>query len=372
MRPNRIALCALTVVAMAGLLMACSPANASPQAVPAVSTDEHGLITVPDGSPLRARLEVQAVSVGADADVLDLPAVVEADPTLMVNILTPLSGRVVALTVGLGDHVKEGQLLATLASGDLAQAYADDDKARDAESLAHKALERARAVHEAGGAADKDIETAQSAENQAKVELARAAAKLTSLTGRNPDPGRLLMIRSPQSGVVTAIALAGGAQISDPTASLMTVSNLERVFVTANVDEGTVGRVGLGAAADIRLTAYPGRTMHGTVNVASSVLEPDTRRRKVRIAMANGDGQLMPNMYATASFTVPSPGGVHVPQGALLMNNDSVTVLIEVRPWVFQRRAVQLGDETDKEARVLSGLTAGDRIVVKGGVLLND
>jgi len=54
------------------------------------------------------------------------------------------------------------------------------------------------------------------------------------------------------------------------------------------------------------------------------------------------------------------------------MNNDSLSVFVEVRPWVFQRRAVKIGDETDSNARVLSGVKPGDRIVVRGGVLLND
>jgi cobalt-zinc-cadmium efflux system membrane fusion protein len=354
------------------LLAACQKGNDQQAAVPAVSTDAGGLITVPDGSPLRTRIDVQAVAAGQATDALELPALVEADPVLTSNILAPLTGRVVALKVGLGDHVTQGQVLATMTSGDLAQAYADDEKARDAESLTQKALARVRGVHEAGGAADKDLEAAVSAENQAKAELVRASARLASLGGNASDPAHLLVITAPQAGVVTAITLAGGAQVSDPTATLMTITNLERVFVTAHVDEGRIGTITLGTPADIALIAYPGRTLHGPVTEINSFIEPDTRRQKVRIALANGDGQLMPNMYATVRFAVPSAGGVHVPQSALVMNNDTVTVLIEVKPWVFKRRVITIGDETEQEARVLSGLSVGDRIVVKGGVLLND
>jgi cobalt-zinc-cadmium efflux system membrane fusion protein len=74
------------------------------------------------------------------------------------------------------------------------------------------------------------------------------------------------------------------------------------------------------------------------------------------------------------TFRVPpagAGGGVLVPQSALVMNNDAISVFIEVRPWVFQRRIVQLGEETDQAARVLSGVAPGDRVVVKGAVLLN-
>ena len=106
----------------------------------------------------------------------------------------------------------------------------------------------------------------------------------------------------------------------------------------------------------------------------NALVESDTHRQKVRISLDNPGGRLMPNMYATATFILPpsAGGAVFVPQSALLMNNDQISVMVEVRPWVFQRRVVKIGDETDAAARVLSGLAPGERVVVKGGVLLND
>jgi cobalt-zinc-cadmium efflux system membrane fusion protein len=69
---------------------------------------------------------------------------------------------------------------------------------------------------------------------------------------------------------------------------------------------------------------------------------------------------------------VPQPQALLVPQSALLMNNDSVTVLVEVSPWVFVRRAVELGQDIGDDARITKGLQPGERIVVAGGVLIND
>jgi cobalt-zinc-cadmium efflux system membrane fusion protein len=243
-------------------------------------------------------------------------------------------------------------------------------KARDAFDLAKKALDRTRGVQQAGGQAVKDLEAAQSGYNQAQAELTRAHSRLLSLGGGSGS--RDLILTAPQNGVVTTLALAAGAQVSDPTATLMTVTNLDRVYVTANVPEDQIRNVVLGSDASIALIADPGRLLHGKVSEVDAVVQPDTRRQKVRIALANGDGRLMPNMYATVRLAAPAASGVDVPQSALLMNNDSITVLVEVRPWVFQRRAVKIGDETDTSAHVSSGLAAGDRVVVKGAVLLND
>jgi cobalt-zinc-cadmium efflux system membrane fusion protein len=302
--------------------------------------------------------------------VLSTPAAVEADPARVDNILAPLTGRVMALKVRLGQHVVKGQPLLVLASGDFAQATSDAEKARDALDLAKKALERARGVQAAGGSATKDVEAAQSSYGQAEAELTRARARLYALSGG--AGGADLVLKAPQHGVVTTLAIASGAVVSDPTATLMTVTNIDRVFVTANLAEGEIGRIGPGTAADMVLTDDPAHPLHGRVSEIDAVVQPDTRRQRVRIAVPNPGGRLLPNMYATVRFAVPAPGGVTVPQSALLMNNDTTSVLVEVRPWVFQRRAVKLGDETDSVARVLNGLSAGERVVVRGGVLLND
>jgi cobalt-zinc-cadmium efflux system membrane fusion protein len=86
----------------------------------------------------------------------------------------------------------------------------------------------------------------------------------------------------------------------------------------------------------------------------------------------NADGALKSNMFATATFQVPQPKALLVPQSALLMNNDSVTVFVEVSPWAFARRTVELGQDEGGDARILNGLRPGERVVVAGGVLIND
>jgi cobalt-zinc-cadmium efflux system membrane fusion protein len=358
-------------------LAACHRPSGGDDTAP-MFTSDNGLLTVPANSPLRSHLIVQTLGGGANQVGFQAPAAVEADPARVTNILTPLTGRVLAVKVALGERVRRGQALVIIASGDLDQAEADVAKAQDAFGVAKSALIRAQGVREAGGSADKDLEGAQSAYNQAQAELARARGRLVSLNGAGGGHLNQLVLTAPQDGVVTALSVAAGAQISDPTATLMTVTNIQRVFVTANIPESDIGMVAVGADADISLTAYPGQVLHGKVSQVNAVVEPDTRRQKVRIAMANDNGRLLPNMYATVRFTntafaSASPStGVSAPQSALLMNNDSVSVLLEVRPWVFQRRAVRIGDEDANSAQVISGLKPGDRVVVSGGVLLND
>ncbi len=329
---------------------------------------------VPEGSALRSRLVVQPVTTKNSPHTLVLPAVVEADPARTVNILPPVAGKVVKLEVHLGDHVVKGQPLAVIESGDLAQAYSDDDKARDALQHTERTLERVRSLHKAGAGALKDLEQAESDYAQAKAEFDRAEARLKQIGVPSQPKGgsRLLTLTAPTTGSVTALTTAPGAYVNDLTASLMTIANLDSVWVTANVPEVDIADIAKGQSVDVSFAAYPGQVFHGTVAFISAVVEPDTHRNKVRIAFSNPGGKFKPNMFANASFNVPQKSAVFVPDSALLMDNDSTTVFIEVAPWTFVRRSVIPGYGESDGTRIDQGLNAGDRIIVKGGVLIND
>ncbi|MBB3637622.1 efflux RND transporter periplasmic adaptor subunit [Variovorax atrisoli] len=334
-------------------------------------------LSVPAGSPLRDRLLVATVGQDTLPHEVSLPATVEANPASTVNILPPLTGRLLELKVRLGDTVRRGQVLATMSSPDLAQAVADAQKARDALDLAQRALVRARGVNEAGSNAAKDVEAAQSAVAQQTAELRRSEARLRSLGADGSgtqagQAGQVLKIVAPASGTVTALNAAAGSNLNDANAALMTVSNLDSVWVTVNVPESVVGTVAPGQNVVVTLAAYPGRSFSGKVAFVSAVLDADTRRARARIVFANPEGIFKPNMYATAVLGVPQGAQPQVPASALLMNNDSVSVFVEAEPWTFVRRTVELGREDGDKVRIRSGLAAGERVVVRGGVLLND
>ena len=366
------AIVAIAILAFSMTLSACSrrvPTATSSAAV----VNEGGKLRIPADSPLRRQLVVQAVDVRQAPFALVVPAVVEVDPARNVAIVPPLTGRIVELKVGLGARVIQGQTLMVIASGDFSQAYTDVDKARDALDLARRQLDRARAVKDAGGQATKDVETAQSAYVQAQAELDRANSRLTSLGGvPGKDSVRTIAVIAPISGSITTLAVAPGQFVNDATVTAMTLSSIDPIWVSANVPENELGKVAKGQDADVALSAYPGEVRHGTVQFVDDVIAADTRRGKARIAFANADGRLKPNMYATVTLNVPQPAQVVIPQSALLMNNDSTTVFVETTPWTFERRVVTLGNDEGDAVRIVDGLKDGERIVVKNGVLIND
>jgi cobalt-zinc-cadmium efflux system membrane fusion protein len=331
-------------------------------------------IFVPEGSALRGRLSVMPATAQVVSAKLVLPALVESDPARTAAVLTPLSGRLVALKVALGDRVARGQVLAVIDSPDLDQAYADDDKAADTARLTQKNLERQEAQNKLGVASDRDLDQARSDHAQAAAEYTRTRARLKALGVplANQAASRLLAVTAPVSGSITTLAVSPGNMINDPTQPLMTIADLSTVWVTALVPEQDVGKVSKNQDAEVSLVAYPDRVLHGKVLFVSAVIEADSRRNKIRIAFANQDYALKPNMFATATLSGPMLSQVVLPNSALLMNNDRTSVFVATAPWTFERRTVDPLLEEGSSVAVRSGVEAGEQVVVKGGILLND
>ena len=349
-------------------------AQSTEQAPSAPFTRVGDRIVVPPESLLRSRLAVADVMSQEVSHTLMLPATVEADPGRTVKVLPPLTGHVVELKVQLGQRVTEGQELAVIDSGDLAQAYSDDEKAKTMLILTKQALDRQMGLEKSGGAAIKDREQAQSDYAQAKSELDRSETRLRSfgVSADQLQQTRLLRLNAPAAGSVTDLEVAQGDFVNDTTAAIMTISNLDTVWVTANVPEKDTSFVFTGQPVNVTFPAYPGKAFSGKVLFVSDVLEPDTRRTKVRIAFDNPDKALKPNMFANATFIATPLSQLTVPTSALLMSNDSTSVFVEVAPWAFERRNINIDYQEGNDATVKSGLQPGERVVVKGGVRLND
>ena len=343
-------------------------------AEPASMVRQGDKIFVPDGSALRSRLSVMPASAEPVSAKLLLPAVVESDPARTAAVLTPLGGRLTALKVALGDRVAQGQVLAVIDSPDLGQAYDDDEKAADIFRLTEKNLRRQEAQNKLGTASDRDLDQARSDHEQAAAEYARTQARLKVLgvPAEHRGSARLLTVIAPGAGSVTALAVAPGNMINDPTQPLMTIADLSTVWVTALVPEKDVAAVSKNQDADVALVAYPDRVLHGRVLFVSDVIEPDSHRNKIRIAFANPDTALKPNMFATVILSGPAHSRVVLPSSALLMNNDRTSVFVATAPWTFERRFVDPQLEEGSSVAIRSGVEAGEQVVVKGGILLND
>jgi len=364
---------AYRLIAGQSLERAHAPAAVSQKSVPNLVRDGSRIV-VPEGSPLRGKLTIGTVTQQQIDRTLQLPAIVEAEPARTVKVLPPVAGRLIDLKIQLGERVERGQELAVIDSSDLAQAYADEDKARSAVKMTKQALDRAVALEKYSAGSVKDRQQAENDHAQAQAELERTQSRLRAIgvVADLKEEGRKLSLKAPVSGSVIDLQVARGAHLNDTTAAIMTIANLDEIWVTANVPEKDTALVAQGQAVDVVFAAYPGEVFKGRVLFVSDILDPDTRRTKVRIAFQNPNMRLKPNMFASATFVTPKQTVPIVPTTAVVLRNEADQVFVEIAPWTFEARPIEIDFQQGNQAVIAHGLKAGQRVVVRGAVLLND
>jgi cobalt-zinc-cadmium efflux system membrane fusion protein len=369
----------LPVLLIAGALrLYGSHASEAPAAAEVPSLVHEGdLLRIPEQSPLRRSLTVAAIDTQSIAAPFTLPALVEADPGRLVKVTPPLAGRIVSINKQLGDEVKAGEVLFTIDSADMAQAGADQAKAQSALSLAQRNLARQHELAQGDIAAKRDVEQAQSDYDNATAEAARAAARLAQLGAHGAvgttsgTAGGRIAVRAPIAGRVVELSAAAGGYWNDVTAPLMTVADLSKVYVSASAQEKDLPQLYVGQQASIQLDAWP-QPVTGQVRYIGEMLDADTRTIKVRLPFDNRDGHLKPGMFAEATLLAKPHDGLLVPMTAVIQSGFASRAFVEVKPWQFEARELKLGTQIGEQVEVLAGLKAGERIVIKDGVLLND
>lgn len=361
-------------MAFAALLAACDA-----QRLPS-SADAHAdirrdgaRVVVAQDSPLSDSLLMDEVAQEAVVRQIGAPGVVEAMAERLVKITPPLGGRIVRLHRQLGDEVREGEALVTMDSPELGQAYSEHVKAQAALKQARQAFKRQQALRAEDIAAQKDIEAAQLELSAADSDARAAADHLAQLGVSTRDASRReYVMRAPLTGRVVQMEGFQGGYWNDNTASIMTVADLSMVWLSASVAEKDLAQMAVGQAVRITLNAYGGREFEGQVTYIGDLLDPDTRTVPVRVAIDNQEGLFKPGMFARVSFSGPAQQALLVPVTALVQSGLYTRVYVEQAPLHYESRIVEVGGRMGDRVEVLSGLAAGERIVVKGGVLLND
>jgi cobalt-zinc-cadmium efflux system membrane fusion protein len=309
----------------------------------------------------------------AKAEARSLPSMIAANGTVAPDVnrtihVTSLgTGRVVDLRVKLGDTVKKGQTLLVISSTDLAGAFSDYQKAKADEMLSHKALDRAQTLYDRGAIAAKDLETAQDAEDKAKVDV-ETSQHHVQLLGADPShPSPLIDLKSPIAGTIVEQNIAGfeGIKSLDNTPNLFTIADLSEVWVVCDVFENDLGEVHAGDSAEVRLNAFSGRTFKGKVADISRVLDPGTRSAKVRIVLNNSDGAFRPGMFAGATFRSRKLSQrIVVPSTAIMRLHDKDWVFRKEGNKRFRKVLVQAdGLAPDGMQEIREGVKPGDELV---------
>ena len=304
-------------------------------------------------------------------ETLDLAARVQADPTQVVRIFPPASGRVVAIDVKPGDRVRRGQTLATLSSSDVASAQSDFAKANIEAQRATRALERQKVLFEHGAVAEKDYIDTRAQADEARAELARAKQRLELLNVGPASTTDLVTLVSPTGGVVLDVSSAPGefSKSLESANPLITVADLNTVWLVGDVYEKDVAKVRLEEQVTITLEAYPSRQWTGRIGSISGALDPTTRTLKVRVVLPNPEQRLKPEMFGTIHVKAGTHPALVVPAAAIVRDGNATTVFVRNagRP---EQRVVTVGQTLDGKVEILNGVHINDEVAAEGAELL--
>ena len=352
----------IAVIALAGC---AKHEDTAAQEVPPAATVVPGVdvthfaVEHPEQYPLATAAEYQAPSK------LVVNGAVYPDVLKTVPVVTLASGRVVDIRARLGDSVQKGQLLLRIRSDDVSGGYDAYRKAVADELLARKQLDRTKDLYEHGAMAVQDVEAAQDTEDDAKTTLDTATEHLR-LIGNDPDhPAGLVDITSPTTGEITDQEVVNGSTIQSYSANPFTISDLSDVWIVCDVYENDIWNLQMGQQAEVRLNAFPGQVLKGTISNIGALLDPTIRTAKVRIQVANPGRMMRIGMFATATFYgLKKQTYTSVPASAIIHLHDRDWVFMPAPDQKFQRVEITSGDQLPNQMeQVLSGLQPGQKVV---------
>ena len=180
-----------------------------------------------------------------------------------------------------------------------------------------------------------------------------------------------IVFYSPQSGVLTKLGVRDSMFVK-PELEVLSISNLDDIWLLAEVFERQANWVKVGQIAEAELTSMPGDVWKGTVEYIYPDLDPVTRTLRVRLRFDNPEEKLMPNMYAHVSiFGEEKKDVLSIPREALIRDVENERLIRALGDGRFQAQEVVAGIESGDWIEITSGLNEGDEIVVSSQFLID-
>ena len=315
---------------------------------------------------------------------------IAADDNKTTVVFSPFTGRITRVIAKIGDRVHAGSPLFAIDAAEFVQSQNDLVTAAAQVRLTKAAEARQEALYKANGAALKDLEQSQADLATAEINLEAARGRLRALGKSAADvaavergvAGRGLssetVVTAPIAGVVTQRSVGPGETLASlasnggSTTPLYSISDLSTVWLIGNLREADAPHARLGQTVQVHVNALPDRVFTARLNYIASAVDPATRRVTVRAEIPNPAGELLPEMFATFTLiTGAATPSVAVPEQGVVYEGDEARVWVAGANHLLQLRQIRTGQTTDGMVQVLSGLSAGERVVTNGALFID-
>ena len=342
------------------------------------ANDTAQLFTVPQDQ--MAHVQVVPVEKTRLHRVLRLTGSVAYNQFKTTPVFSSIGGPVHEILAAPGQMVQSGTPLLTVNSPDYSAARSAYMKAKDSFGLAERNFSRFQDLYAHGAVSEADLQSAESARNQAEADMVSAKDALHALGIKDPDlvvksTGKTTLqipLLAPVSGEVVERLVGPGQLLQSGVTQCFTISDMSEVWVLVNVYQNDLAYVHAGDSVTINTDSYPD-VFHGKISYIAPALDPNTRTLQARIVTENSGRKLKKDMYVTASVLAGvNPNALTVPDAAVLRDTEN-------QPYVyvkaqndnqFARRLVKIGNSDSGRTEITSGLKEGQQVIGDGALFV--
>jgi len=318
-----------------------------------VTIDEKGirLAGIQTAEAVKQKLEGDIRAVG----------LVKPDETNVRHVHTKNSGWIEKLYVNTtGQLIRAGQPLLTIYSPQLLGSQEEFLRAREnAMRFANSSIPEVRK----GG---EDLLKAA----RKRLELFDVPESLIKEIEQTGLPKRTVTLLAPVSGFVTAKGVYEGQQV-EPVMELFTITDLSKVWIEADFYEFEAHLIRLGQKAVFTFPYDPKAQKTGRISYIYPYLDPQSRTLRARFEFQNSDFSLKPEMYVNVSMKIETSDSVVVPDSSVMNTGLRQIVFVGIGGDRFEPREVKVGYRSGGFVQVISGVGAGEKVVVRANFLLD-
>lgn len=290
-------------------------------------------------------------------------------PKALSAVTAPFAGRVGSVAVEPGQRVKEGAALFTIESADALGVRSSLEQARLREKVAEEVLARQSEMVRRGVGLEVERFEADMKLREARSERQRLERN-TALIGAGESSA--VHVRSPVNGVVVSVKVTAGSTVQPGGEPLMEIGNPGGLWVVADVPEGEAAGVSVGTKAEVTISALNTKVTGRVAGIAPRS-DAETRRTPVYVELDNAPAELRAGLLV--QLALADKGGnqeIWLPVTAVLVKEGGRRVVyLERADGQFVAREIEAGDQRSGRLRVLKGLAPGERVVMRGALLLD-
>jgi cobalt-zinc-cadmium efflux system membrane fusion protein len=296
---------------------------------------------------------------------------IATDNNKTAQVYPIVTGVVKSINVELGDYVKQGQLLASIQSREVASFRKEKSDAQSDLAVAEKNLQVAQDMYAGKLNSEKEVTAAEKEVEKAKTELGRINEVYSIYRLKD---GSVYNVTAPISGFVITKRINQNEQlpenISEP---LFSIADIQEVWVLANVTEDEIAQIQVGYDAKVKTFAFPDVTYRAKIDKIFNVIDPDTKSMKARIKIPNDDLKLKPEMNCTVAVSYSENKKlIAVPSSSIIFDKSKYWVMVYKDKNNVETRKVDVYRQLDDVTYIQSGLAENETVISENGLLIYD